>query len=131
MQLEHSQDTVRIKRIRAQNNGFLNKQWRIKNVLERDFEKHAKEVWERNRMNPETKAMLFDTYRPKLIATIPKALPEQLKENDQLNAVDEIAGPEPEIPLECEKILKGGGVFWMMSMEDICQKILCWQQDVK
>ena len=48
---------------------------------------------------------------PKLIATILKALREQLKENDQLNAVEEIAGPVPEIPLEYDQILKGGR-FW-------------------
>ena len=107
VQLEHSQDAVRIKRIRAQNNGFLNKQWRIKNVLESYFEKHAKEVWEKNWMNPATKAMLFDTYRPKLMA-----LCEQVNENDQLNAVEEIVGPVPEIPHEYEEILKGGGGFW-------------------
>ena len=35
------------------------------------------------------------------------------KENDQLNAVEEeIAGPLPEIPLEHDQILKGGGRFW-------------------
>ena len=35
----------------------------------------------------------------------------QLKENNQLNAGQEIAGPVPEIPLENDQILKGGG-FW-------------------
>ena len=35
-----------------------------------------------------------------------------LKENDQLNAVEEIAGPAPEIPHACDQILKGGGGFW-------------------
>ena len=48
-------------------------------------------------MNPEMQSTLLNTYPPKLIATIPKALREQLKENDQLNAVEEIAGPVPEI----------------------------------
>ena len=48
---------------------------------------------------------------PKLIATILKALREQLKENDQLDAVEEIAGPVLEIPLEYDQILKGGR-FW-------------------
>ena len=47
-----------------------------------------------------------------MIATILKALREQLKENDQLNAVVEIAGPVPEILLEYDQILKGGGKFW-------------------
>ena len=54
---------------------------------------------------------LLNTYAPKLIATILKALREQLKENDQLNTVEEIAGPVPEIPLEHDQILKGGGRF--------------------
>ena len=62
-------------------------------------------------MNPEMQTTLLNTYPPKLIATILKALREQLKENDQLNAVEEIAGPAPEIPLEYDQILKGGR-FW-------------------
>ena len=53
----------------------------------------------------------MNTYLPKLIATILKEFREQLKENDQLNAVEEIAGPAPEIPLEYDQILKGGR-FW-------------------
>ena len=63
-------------------------------------------------MNPEMHITLLNTYPPKLIATILKALREQLKENDQLNAVDEIAGPVQDIPFENEQILKGGGGFW-------------------
>ena len=59
-------------------------------------------------MNPEMQTTLLNTYPPKLIATILKALREQLKENDQLNAVDEIAGAVPEIPLEYDQILKEG-----------------------
>ena len=54
----------------------------------------------------------MNTYPPKLIATILKALGEQLKENDQLNAVEEIADPVPEILLEYDQILKEGGKFW-------------------
>ena len=46
-------------------------------------------------MNPEMQTTLLNTYRPKLSATILKALREQLKENDQLNAVEEIASPVP------------------------------------
>ena len=57
-------------------------------------------------MNPEMQTTLLNTYPPKLIATILKALREQLKENDQLNAVEEIAGPAPEIPVESDQILK-------------------------
>ena len=49
----------------------------------------------------------------KLIAIFLKALREQLKENDQLNALEEIAGPAPEILFfECDQILKEGGGFW-------------------
>ena len=51
-------------------------------------------------MNPEMQTALLNSFPPKLIATILKALREQLKESDQLNAVDEIAGPVPEVPLE-------------------------------
>ena len=49
---------------------------------------------------------------PELLATILKAVREQLKENDQLNAVEEIAGPVPEIPLSMIKIMKEGGKLW-------------------
>ena len=49
-------------------------------------------------MRPEMQTTLLTTYPPKLIATILKALREQLKETDQLNAVEEVASPAPEIP---------------------------------
>ena len=42
-------------------------------------------------MNPEMQTTLLNMCLPKLTATILKALREQLKENDQLNAVEEIA----------------------------------------
>ena len=41
-------------------------------------------------MNPEMQTTLLNTYLPIMIATILKALREQLKENDQLKAVEEI-----------------------------------------
>ena len=63
-------------------------------------------------MNPEMQTTLLNTYPPKLIAKILQALREQLKENVQLIAVEEISGPVPEIPLEYDQILKGGGNFW-------------------
>ena len=63
-------------------------------------------------MNLEMRTTLLNTYPPKLIATILKAFREQLKENGQLHSVEEIAGPVPEIPLECDQILKEGGKFW-------------------
>ena len=69
---------------------------------------HRKFGRERKWMNPEMRTTILNTYSPKLIATIQKALREQLKENDQLNAVEEIAGPVPEIPLEYDRILKEG-----------------------
>ena len=65
---------------------------RIKLALESHFAEHAKEVRERIWMHPEMQTTLLDTYHSKLIATILKALREQLKEYDQLNAVEEIAG---------------------------------------
>ena len=63
-------------------------------------------------MNSEMQTTLLNAYHPKLIATILKAHRDQLKENDQLNAVEETAGPVPEIPLEYDQILKEGGRFW-------------------
>ena len=46
-----------------------------------------------------------------MIATILKALRQQLKEIDWLNAVEEFAGPVPEFPLVYDQILKEGK-FW-------------------
>ena len=63
-------------------------------------------------MNLEMQTTLLNTYLPKLITTILKALSQQLKENDQLNTVEEIAGPVSEIHFEYDQILKGGGEFW-------------------
>ena len=92
--------------------GFFTNSWRFRIALESYFEEHAQEVWERNWMSPEMQTSFLNIYPPKLIATILKALREQLKKNDQLNAADEIAGPVPEIPLENDQILKEGGQFW-------------------
>ena len=61
--------------------GFFTNSWRIKIALESYFEEHAQEVWERNWMNPEMQTTLLNTHSPKLIATILKALREQLKES--------------------------------------------------
>ena len=71
--------------------------------------------FEREIFLAEMQTTLLNTYAPKLIATIRKALRERPKENDQLNAVEEIAGPKPEIPREYDQnqILKGGGGFWV------------------
>ena len=92
--------------------GFFANGWRNKIALESYFEEHAKEVWERVWLNPEMQATLLNTHPPKLVATILKALREYLKENDQLNAVEEIAGPIQTIPLENDQILKEAGRFW-------------------
>ena len=82
-------------------------------------------------MNLEMQTMLLITYHPKLIATILKALREQLKENDQWNTVEETANPAPEIPLEYDQVLKKEEDSGRMSTEDICQKISCSPPDVK
>ena len=74
--------------------------------MESYFEEHAQEVWEGNWTNPEMHTTLLNTYLPKLIETILKALREQLKENDQLNADQEIAGPVPEVPLRIRSNLE-------------------------
>ena len=92
--------------------GVFTNSWSIKIALESYFEVHAQEVWERNWMDPEMQTTLLNTYPPKLIATILKALREQLKESDQLHSVDQIAGPVPETPLEYDQILREGGKFW-------------------
>ena len=76
-------------------------------------------------MNLEVQTTLLNMHPPKLIVTILKALREQLKENVQLNAVADIAGPVAEIPLECDQVLKDGEGFWDDVNEDICQKIWC------
>ena len=77
-------------------------------LLESDFEEHAQQIWERNWMNLEMHTALLNTYPPKLIATTLEALREHLKENDQLNTVEEIAGRVAEILFEYEQILRGG-----------------------
>ena len=79
--------------------------------MEGYFEEHAGGSLAENWMNPEIQTTLLNTNPPKLIATILKALREQLKEIDPLNAAEEIAGPVPEIPFEYE-ILKDGRGFW-------------------
>ena len=49
---------------------------------------------------------LLNTYHPNLIATIPKSLRGQFKKDDEMDTAEEIGGVAPEIPLECEQILK-------------------------
>ena len=62
---------------------------------------------ETNWMNHEEQTTLLNTCPPQMIATILMALRERIKEKDQQNAVEEIAGPAPEIPLEYDQIMKG------------------------
>ena len=63
-------------------------------------------------MNPQLQTTLLNKNPSKLIATILRALRQQLKENDNLNAVEETAGPVPEIPIENDQIVKEGRRFW-------------------
>ena len=92
--------------------GFFTNSWRIRIALKSYFEEHAQDVWERNWMNLEMQTTLFNTYPPKLIATILKALREQPTEKDQLNA-RKLQAQYQGYPFECDQILKGGGGrFW-------------------
>ena len=78
----------------------------FKIALETSSEASMHREFQRNWMNPEMQTTLLNTYPPKLIATILKALREQLKENDQMNAVEEIADPVSEILLEYDQNLE-------------------------
>ena len=84
--------------------GVFTNSWRIKIALESYFEDNAKEVWDRNWIHPEMQTTLLNTFLPKLIGTILKAFREKLKEKDRWNASE-----VPEIPLECDQILKKMG----------------------
>ena len=70
------------------------------------MKKHAQEVWESNRMNPNMRSTLLDMNNLNLMETILKVLREQFKDNDQMKTAGEIAGSVPETSLECEPILK-------------------------
>ena len=61
VQMECSEDGVRIKSTRAQNNWLLRKQLENHNRFGGYFEEHAKEVWNRNWMNPEMQTTLLNT----------------------------------------------------------------------
>ena len=78
--------------VRKTTNFFTNS-WRIKIALESYVVEHGKQVREIIWMSLDVQTTLLNTYPPKLIATILKALREQLKENNQLSAVEEIANP--------------------------------------
>ena len=70
---------------------FINS-WSIKITLESYVEKHAREVWERNRMNPDMHTTMWDMKNLKLLETILKVLREQFEEDDQMDTAGEIAG---------------------------------------
>ena len=63
-------------------------------------------------MNLVLQPLLLNTYAPQLIATILMALLEKLKENNQLHAVEEIAGRVPPVPIEHEQTLEDRGTCW-------------------
>ena len=94
-----------------EHNGFYTNSWRLSIALESYFEEYAQEVWERNWISLEMQTTLLNTYPPKLIATMLKALRQQLTESDQLHSAEEIAGPVPRISLEIDQILRDGR-FW-------------------
>ena len=65
------------------------------------------DTWERKWMNPEVQTTSLNTYPPKLIATILKALREQINESETLNAVDAREGNDAErVQVRCAQ--------WMM-----------------
>ena len=90
---------------------FFTNSWRKSKQPWRATLKRMRRIRDINLMNPEMQTALLNTYPPKIIATMLKALREQLKENYPLSAVEEIAGPAPEI-LEYDQFLRGGGGFW-------------------
>ena len=96
---------------KIESNGFTSNQ-RISIALESCFDEHGQDAWEINWKTPEVQTTLLNTYPPELIATILKGLREQLKENDQLNVVQQIARPVLEMPIEKDQILQDGGGFW-------------------
>ena len=96
----HSEDAIGTSDPVRKTTGFFTNSRGIKIVLESYL--RAKGVWERNWMNLEMQTTLLNTYPPKLIATILKALREQLKEIDPLTA----AGQTTEIPLDDGQIWK-------------------------
>ena len=128
--MEHSEMQSESNEYVRKSMGLFTDSWRIKIALASYFDEHGKEVSEINWMNLEVQTTLLNTYPLKLIATILKALCVQLKENDQLDAAEEIASRVPEIPLECDQSLHGGRGFWD-DVNDICHKISCWLPDAK
>ena len=92
--------------------GAIINSWRIKIALESYFEKHAQEVWRRNRMDPDMHTMLSDTNNLQLMELYFQKLREQSKKDDQLKTAGEIIGSVPETSLDWDPILKERGGFW-------------------
>ena len=63
-------------------------------------------------MSPDVQTTLLNTSPSRLSATILKVLREQLKENDKVNALEHVASPVPELPIEYDLILKDRRRFW-------------------
>ena len=98
-------------------------------ALKSYFEEYAQEVWEKNWMNPEMQTTLLNTYPPTLIATILKALREPLKESDQVQPVEEIAGPVSEIPLEYDHA-RSEEIDWVHS-EGVYEMFQCKSAEMR
>ena len=85
-------------------------------ALESYFGKHAQEVWERNRMDPDMHTMFSNRDNPKLMELHFQKLRKQSKKDDQMRTAGEIIGSVPETFLNWESILKEqGGQRWIFS----------------
>ena len=107
MQMECSEDAIRIEWIHMENNGCLYQHLENQNSLGELLCKTCTGNWERN-----LRRTSLNMYNPILMATILKALREQLEEDDQMNTAGEIAGSIPEPSRECEPVLKERRGFW-------------------
>ena len=122
-----------VQKMRSESSGFVSSQtvgeskypWRA--TLKSMHKKFGRKIGRILRL-PTT---LLNTYTPKLIATILKALRELLKENDQLNAVEEHAPQYQNSLMSMIKSWKEEEDSGMMSTVGVCQKILRWLRDMK
>ena len=82
--------------------------------LESYFGHYAQEVWERNRMDPDMRnvlytkflnAMLLNMYNPRLMKTILKKLREQFEKDDQMKTAGEITDLVPGTSFDWESTL--------------------------
>ena len=72
MQMECSEDAIKIEWIHGENNGCLKNSWRTEIALESYFEERAQEIWERNLR----KTALMNMCNPIFLETILKVLRE-------------------------------------------------------